>query len=172
MRHEESLGINQFQRVKQWRSSLIRASWYNFVKVWDLKRQGAYKMPSPWWQNLPEKEHPRRQRDEIVYRWLLKKVQNAVGPQMVVLCAAGQGQSAEGGMRYRVQMESLAEIKEQEEELKCAVLQTLADEDSASIRLVPVFTNIQDLICRSWAGYTGWYYEHMAIRNNRETSVR
>jgi hypothetical protein len=41
------------------------------------------------------------------YRWLLKKVQDAVGPQLVVLCAIGLGQSAIGGMTDRVRLEFL-----------------------------------------------------------------
>jgi len=66
------------------------------------------------------------------YRWFLKKVRDEIGPQMVVLCAVGLGQSAVGGMRDRVQLEFLAEIKEREEALKSAVLQKLVDECSAS----------------------------------------
>lgn len=61
------------------------------------------------------------------YRWLLKKVQDAVGPQLVLQCAAGLGQSAIGGMTDRVQLELLEDIKEQEEASKSAILQKLAD---------------------------------------------
>ena len=42
------------------------------------------------------------------YRRLLKKVQDAVGPQIVVLCAVGLGQSTIGATRDRVQLEFLA----------------------------------------------------------------
>lgn len=64
------------------------------------------------------------------YRWLLKKVQDTVGPQLVVLCAVGLGQSAIGGMTDRVRLEFLEVIKEQEEALKSAILQKLANEYS------------------------------------------
>lgn len=66
------------------------------------------------------------------YRWLLKKVQDAIGPQLVLLCAVGLGQSAIGGMTDRVRLEFLEAIKEQEEALKSAILQKLGDKYSVS----------------------------------------
>ena len=61
------------------------------------------------------------------YRWLLKKVKDGVGPQLVLLHAVGLGQSAIGGMTDRVRLEFLEAIKEQEESLKSAILQKLAE---------------------------------------------
>jgi len=66
------------------------------------------------------------------YRWLLKKAQDAFGPQLVVLCAVGLGQSAIGGMTDRVRLEFLEAIKKKEQVLKSAILQKLADECSVS----------------------------------------
>ena len=62
------------------------------------------------------------------YRWFLKKVQDAAGPQMVVLCAVGLGQSAIAGMRDRILQEFLAGIKEKEKVLTSTILKKLADE--------------------------------------------
>ena len=90
------------------------------------------------------------------YRWLLKKVQEAVGPQFVTLCAVGLGQSAIGGARDRVRLEFLAQIKDQEETLKSSALQKLADEyDISCLFLLTPLMIWKDLTSRSQAGFTG-----------------
>ena len=71
------------------------------------------------------------------YQWFLKKIREAVGPQMIVLCAVGLGQSALGSMRDRVRLEFLEEIKKRGESLRCAVLQRLVEEHYAKCLPLP-----------------------------------
>lgn len=61
------------------------------------------------------------------YRWLLRKVEDAVGAQLVVLCAVGLGLYEIGRMKELCRMDLVTQIKQQNNALKSAVLQRIAD---------------------------------------------
>jgi hypothetical protein len=130
MRRKESLNISHFQLMKEWRSSSshLLIQYHEDVRPQKTKRiQDAFTLMTE-----PFKEERASQATERwnSYCWLLKKVQNAVGPQLMVLCVIDLSQSAIDDMMNCIQLKFLEAIKKWKEVLKSVILQKLADEYS------------------------------------------
>lgn len=63
---------------------------------------------------------------QVLYRSFLRRVNMAVGPQGVVICAAGLGISAVANMKDRVRLEVPAQMKDRENELLRSTVRDIA----------------------------------------------
>jgi hypothetical protein len=65
------------------------------------------------------------------YRRFLKKINDDCGPQLVLICAVGLGQSAIAGMKEHNRLRLPLEVKKHEHALKSPIIHKLAEENCA-----------------------------------------
>ncbi|KAI9749078.1 MAG: hypothetical protein M4579_007013 [Chaenotheca gracillima] len=91
----------------------------------------------------PLKETSKSAERRNSYRLLLKRVDQAVGPQAVALCVVGLGQSVISGMRDQTRMDFVAEVENRKDEWACDVLQKLVDECVGEVAPIKSADNVE-----------------------------